>query len=240
MRPQRSLRPDLCDCVLEDRSLLASYIWKPLPFLPINNASNALVVPGFSTTGSSQGSSTVNSGANAYFLLLGINTNIYGLVGQSTVVVPTGFALALSSVVPPGAGPSGGLPITVGSGAEEASAAGGRASNRGYGANFNAGYATALNSLNSYGMNASPVGAMAASTSGDSSPDQSDMSAQGGTSGGSPSPSSRPEESPAPALGLPPIPGLTPAVSGPAQAAGPFPSPFQNPFSGPASGPANR
>jgi hypothetical protein len=234
MHRSLALRPDLCDCVLEDRTMPAGYVWTPMPFLPINNMSNALVVSGFSVSGG-MGSSTVNSGANAYFLMMGINTNIYGLVGQINVIVPPGYALGLSMWMPPGAGSLGGLSITVGSGADDASAGSIGSSHRGYGASFNAGYGTALTSLNGYGMSVSPVGAATASTSSSSSDTTSETGNTPSQANGGSSPQDAPNVGPGQFQG--PAGGFGAAMPAPGAFPNPMPSPFGN---GPGVGPAVR
>jgi len=166
MNLKHALRPDLDNCVLEDRALMAGYVWVPLPFMQVTT-SNQIAVSGFSMGGGPGSSGGSNPGANAYYLRMGINTNVYGLVGQSSVVVPSGFALTLSSVTPAGAGAAGNVGISVGSGAN-AGGGGSGAPNLvpGYSGSFSSGYGTSLNPSNNYGVSASPVGSIPVQTYG--------------------------------------------------------------------------
>lgn len=170
MTAKHALHPDLSHCVLEDRTLLAGYVWMPMPFIPINTATNSMVMTGFSAgSGGASTGSTVNPGANAYYLMYGINTNLYGLVGQSSVVVPGGYALSLSVLTPSGAAPSANLTATVGSGPNSAGnpgGSGGSALVTGYSGSFSSGYSTSLNNTNNYGATLSPVGSIPVNTYG--------------------------------------------------------------------------
>lgn len=164
MKVTHALRPNLDDCVLEDRALMAGYVWMPLPFMPITT-SNQISVSGFSMGGGPGSSGGSMPGASAYYLRMGINTNVYGLVGQNSIVVPSGFALSLSSVVPPGAGAAGNGSISVGSGAN-AGGSGVSGLVQGYGGAFSSGYSTSLNNTNNYGISTSPVGSIPVQTYG--------------------------------------------------------------------------
>lgn len=219
MPSQHSLRPDLNDCTLEARTLPAGYVWVVAPFFQINNLTNAFVVNGFSGA-NVRGSVIVNSVPNAYYQQLGINANIYGLVGQSAVVIPTGYLLGTSLWVPPGAASLGGLSITVGSGADEASSGAGPSRSGGYGASFNSGYSTSLSSLNSFGMLGSPLGSsnLSAYASSSSSGEATDSAASVENTTPPPMPSASPGQGPAAGV------GPTSGTQGPG--AGGFATPF--------------
>ncbi len=192
---RQAFHPDLFECQLETRVLPAGFVWMPMPFQPISPANNSIVMPGFSSaSGGATGAFGVNPGANAYYLMMGINTNIYGLVGQASVVIPSGYALSLGSFIAYGAGSTGGVSLTVGSGANASGqSAPASAPISGYGASFNSGYSTSLNTANNYGMTTSPVGSVPVNTySGENS---------------APDPSNPPAPTPAPVIEIPLMPG---------------------------------
>ncbi len=77
MRSRLALYPDLSDCILEDRTLMAgSPVPIPLPFMQYNSATNAWIVPGTSSSGSSTGGSALYPATAAFYIGQGIN--LYG------------------------------------------------------------------------------------------------------------------------------------------------------------------
>ena len=165
MSDRLALHPDLTDCELEDRTLMAYSA--SLPGLVFTTFGYVIITtpPGLnsnlnSISSSSSAGSSGSSGGNI--------SSGYGIAGFG----PTSYAIGNAvGVIPAGAGGGSGLgsPVSiaaqVGSGANgSGSSAGGTTTPGGaavgYGGAVSSGYNTGLNSTNNFGMTATPVGAV--------------------------------------------------------------------------------
>lgn len=146
--------PDLAECLLEDRALMAVVV-PTLPWL--------MVTSGFGPTGSGP---TGGAGLPNLPPLPGPQVASVGGAGSFTgaggagaspMVAGTLFAYYGLGYGSSGAGPTGN--VSIGSGANDAGGgAGPRAGGTaGYGASVNSGYGTSLSALNGYGMNSTLV-----------------------------------------------------------------------------------
>lgn len=162
MTSRLALRPDLNECVLEERRLLAAPGLSASPFIPSSAFSPSFIVPGFSVGSGSIGGQATYPGPSYFYILLGSSAG--GTVGNSVVsggrsVYGLGTVLGLPSV----AGP------TIGSGANSSGGRGGGGtfSNfSGYGGSFSSGYNFGLSSANNFGMSATPLGSIPVHTFG--------------------------------------------------------------------------
>jgi hypothetical protein len=181
------MRPNLAECILEDRALLALPIGlMPSQFIP-EAANNSFVIASFQAPGTVTSASA--PGPTFYYMLVGANSN-GGMVGSRIGggVSVYGIGLTVANAVSPG--------ITVGSGANGGGGGGGGSaapgSASGYGGAVSSGYNTALNATNNYGMGSSTaVGTGAAAATGysyDSGPVGRAPIAQDTSSGASGSP----------------------------------------------------
>jgi hypothetical protein len=157
MTSRLAFRPDLDECALEERALLALPGLGFPQFIPSSASSPAFVVSGFSTPGGSPGSGGSNPpGPQFYYLFVGVassstmggagtggGTSIYN--GGNTITAPS---------------------FTVGSASNSAQSGG-----AGFGASISSGYNTALSSANSFGMTTTPLGSITAHTYGNTLPD---------------------------------------------------------------------
>lgn len=177
-----ALRPDLDQCLLEDRALLAG---ASSPFYTLSG--NSLVVPTYGTapglgmgsnsgSGSSSGSSSgpstsgpsMSAGPQFYYYIPGSNfmsPGVMGLnIGGGTLSgfgnVRSGSASALRSSGGSGGGGGGG------GDSNGTGGAGGLANLSGYGANISSGFSFALSSQNNYGINAFTLGSVPVHTYG--------------------------------------------------------------------------
>src|SRR4051812_48224693 len=77
LKERLALHPDLSECVLEDRVLLAIEPGLyPSAFMQVNSSSNQLIVPGTSTSGGGgSGGGSVTPGPSFYYIFLGANGN---------------------------------------------------------------------------------------------------------------------------------------------------------------------
>lgn len=152
MNPRHALHPDLSECILEDRALLALPIGlMSSGFIPVAT-NNSFIVPALSTPGA--GSPGSMPGPSYYYLMVGTNGNS-GMVGSR---IGGGISIY-------GAGSqsnSAGAAVAVGSGANEGGGGGAGSFKNfsGFGGNISSGYNFALNITNNYGMAAAAVGSI--------------------------------------------------------------------------------
>jgi hypothetical protein len=159
------LRPDLNECLLEDRALLAYS-----PSIPgfIYSSSGWIVLtvpPGFNSAlnsfSSGSGSSFTSNGSAGGNIATSFNINGFG-TSSIQIGNNTGFS-ALAAVANRttsgggSAGPGGIAGSTMG-------ASGSPANATGYSSSFSSGNNTALNSSNNYGVTTSPVGSIPVQT----------------------------------------------------------------------------
>lgn len=164
MNHHLEFHPDLSECVLEDRALMAVIV-PSLPWLALTS--------GLNTGGTGPGSSSLSvqnlpplSGPPA--TSIGGNGSLYGpAAGTSITSSGAIFSYYGLGYGTGKAGPTGGAAI--GSGANDGSSGGGRAGTAtGYGSSVNSGYGTSLNALNGFGVGQSmpaAVGGMSFSAS---------------------------------------------------------------------------
>jgi hypothetical protein len=169
MRPARELHPDLAECVLEDRALLA---YGPgllgNAFFAYNPFSNQIVVPN-SGGGSGPGGSTSSPGPRFYNLLLGLSLSSSGALGPSSGGTLSVFSLSMTPSTSLGAGNSlvsgrtGNGSLGIGGGG----AGGGRSSvTSGFSSQFSSGFGFAIGSTNNYGMSPLALGSVPVHTYG--------------------------------------------------------------------------
>ena len=171
MSAQLALRPDLVDCVLEDRTLMATG-FMPAPFFLTSPFSNSFIIPG---TGGSSGPSGTGfatyPGLTLFNMALAgvtnyINSNILLGVsgGSSSSVSISNMGGALS-------GAGGGGAAVGGGGGGGGSASGDPSSTHGptlgYGANISTGFNFALSSANNFGVSATALGSVPVHSYGD-------------------------------------------------------------------------
>jgi len=164
-KERHALRPDLSECILEDRVLQAIEPGLyPSAFMAVNSASNQIIVPGTSSpSGGGSGGGSVIPGPSFYFILLGSNASSVSTgsrVGGSVSL----YSIANLRTLPAGAmvhtisgaaslnGGGGGGSVSSGGGGGDSGNAGGISNFGGYGASFSSGYGFALSSGNNYGM----------------------------------------------------------------------------------------
>jgi hypothetical protein len=158
MNPRHALRPDLTQCLLEDRALLALPIGLMPSQLLATASNNSLIVPGFGSPGSGSGGGTA-PGPSFFYLLIG-STGGSGLVGSRLGggVSVFGMSSTIGSAINVG--------ITVGSGASAGGGGGGGVGGlsnfSGFGGSISSGYNFALNSSNNFGMSGTAVGSIVA------------------------------------------------------------------------------
>ncbi len=158
MNSRLALRPDLDECALEERYLLAAPGLSASQFMPSSAFSPSFVVPGFSVgSGSSGGGPTTYPGPSFFYILLGAsggNASGIGLTsGARFSVYGLGSVLGLPTV----------QGAAVGSGANDSGGRGGGGtfSNfSGYGGSFSSGYNFGLSSSNNFGMSSTPLGSV--------------------------------------------------------------------------------
>jgi len=160
MLSKLALRPDLAECLLEDRTLL--YAGPGLyasQFIPSAGLTPSFVVSGFQSSSSSPGSSgNTSPGPQFFFLQIGLSSLSNGgvrLGGTASVfqppqVLPTVQGATIGSI--PGSGSGG--------------ATGGISATSGFGGSISSGYNTALSSANNFGMGPTALGSVAAHVSG--------------------------------------------------------------------------
>lgn len=147
---RHALRPDLEDCALEERCLLVyppGLI--PSPFLLVNSASNAMIVPGTSGPSSGgTGGSAQTPGPSFYNLTVGQS---FG--GSGGIVPQSGGTISVFNVNnthnPSFGGAAGG---GGGGGSSSTSSSSGVTSANGYGSSFSSGYSFGLSSTNNFGV----------------------------------------------------------------------------------------
>jgi hypothetical protein len=165
MHFSHALRPDLAECYLEDRTLLALPIGlMPSGFLP-NGTNNTFVVPGFQAPGTATAASA--PGPSYFYLLIGSSGNT-GVVGSRIGGGVSVFGLSQTTA-------NGVVPVTsVGSGANAGASGGGGGGSgsggAGYGGSVSSGYNTSLNQTNNFGMATASASAVPAGQSYDSGP----------------------------------------------------------------------
>jgi|GEM_PF-3142595 len=183
MRSRRDQHPDLNECALEDRILLAAPSQTPSQFLAMN--SGQLVAPGGSGAGGSSGGSSGNSvypgplfynynpvnNLNAFAVLGAVTggavTNGSGSsvfsIGLSNSVNGTASQLSSSAARTMSSGGGGG-----GDSGGGGNGTGGRAANpnSGFGGSFSSGFSFALNSANNFGMGTAALGSVPVHTFG--------------------------------------------------------------------------
>jgi len=157
MTSKLAVRPDLNECLLEDRTLL--YAGPGLyasQFIPSAGLTPSFVVSGFQVGSGSPGSGGATSpGPQFFYLQIGISSASNGgvrLGGSFSIfnppqALPTLQGPTIGSV--PGSGGAGGISNT-----------------SGYGGAISSGYNTALNSANNFGMGTTAVGSVTAHVSG--------------------------------------------------------------------------
>jgi hypothetical protein len=154
LRPRLALRPDLTECTLEDRVLMAyspsvpPVIWTTSGFIVLS------VPPGLSSALNNSPGSGGSSGGN-----MPTSFNISGF-GPSSLTIgnSTGY---------PSLNPSGGAGSSNvggggggGGGGSNSSPTPNPSNNGAFGGAFSSGYNTSLDSSNNYGMSTSPVGSI--------------------------------------------------------------------------------
>jgi len=141
-----ALRPDLEECLLEDRLLLYAPGLQASQFIPTGGFSPAFIVSGFSQSNSGPGSGGgVAPGPQYFYLTIGLASISNGgvrLGGTPNIYNP-------GSLLPSVQGPA------IGSGPGS-----------GQGSSISSGYNTALSSSNNYGMGPSALGSVTAHISG--------------------------------------------------------------------------
>jgi hypothetical protein len=146
MRRDNQFHPDLTDCVLEDRCLLALPPGlAPSPFMPVNSTTNQMIPLGSSVTGG--GGGPVSPGPTFFYIRLGVNLGGFGVAGSSLGGTVSIFGLNTRPTALGGGGGGGGGGGSVG----PARSGGGIL--RGFGSSFSSGFSFALSSLNNFGMN---------------------------------------------------------------------------------------
>lgn len=155
MNHRHALQPDLTQCVLEDRALMAIIGLTSPQFIP-NGSNNSFNVPGTSAPGT--GSQSLYPGPTYYYLLIGSNGN-NAIAGSRIGGAVSVYGLTTSSSTV-------GVPLTVGSGANDAHATGAGTFRNfgGFGGNISSGYNFALNITNNYGMSGTAIGSVAPHT----------------------------------------------------------------------------
>jgi hypothetical protein len=160
MNSRLALRPDLDECLLEDRTLLYAGVGLyASQFLSTTGFTPSFIVSGFQSPNSGPSAGNpIGPGPQWFYLQIGVNTTSNGGVragGSITIFQPPQVLPA-----PPGSG--------VGSGANDGSApaTGGLSAANGFGGTISSGYNTSLNSSNNFGMNPTAVGSVTAHVSG--------------------------------------------------------------------------
>jgi len=155
MQSRLALRPDLDECLLEDRTLL--YAGPGLyasQFIPSGGFSPAFVVSGFQVGNSGPGAGGATSpGPQFFYLQIGLNS-----ANNGGVRLGGSFSIFNApSALPTVQGPAiGSVPGSRGGGSNAS----------GYGGAISSGYNTALNSSNNFGMGPTAVGSITAHVSG--------------------------------------------------------------------------
>lgn len=161
MQSRLALHPDLNECRLEDRTLLAAPgQYTVAPFFQINPTSNQFIVPGTSTSGGS--STTV--GPQFFYLLIGVNSSGGGSFSIGSTVSVYGLARPAGN----------GANVSIGSGSNDSGGGGGSVGGLsnfgGQGGTFSSGYNTSLNITNNFGLSSNAVGSMPVHTFDNGSP----------------------------------------------------------------------
>lgn len=184
MRRQFEFHPDLSECLLEDRLLLALPPGlAPSPFMSINSATNQMVPSGTSGGGGSGGGGgggLVSPGPTYFYLRIGVNLGGMAQAGSSLGGTVSVFGLNTRATVSGGGGGGGGGGNSGGSGRN------GTGANSGFGANFSAGYSFALSSLNNFGTNFPTLGSVPVHTYGGGGDPVADAPANSNDSGNPP------------------------------------------------------
>src|SRR4051812_37202387 len=115
MKSRLALHPDLNECELEDRTLMAAPgQFSVAPFSPINPFTNQFIVAGANPGG--QGGGAVSPGPQFYYLLIGANANGGGSFSPGSAVSVYGVSRGATL---------GGGSVAIGSGANEQGGGGG-------------------------------------------------------------------------------------------------------------------
>jgi hypothetical protein len=183
MRRRLEFHPDLTECTLEERFLLALPPGLgPTPFMQINPQTNQIVPSGTSQSGGTGGLST--PGPSYYYLRLGANVG-FGVAGSSIGGTVSIFGLNNRPTATGGGGGGGG-------GDQGGGGNGTGGGNSGFGASFSSGFSFALNSANNFGTNTPTLGSVPVHTyggGGDPVPDSPvDPNAPGNAPEGNPNP----------------------------------------------------
>lgn len=162
MLSKLALRPNLAECLLEDRVLLYFAGLYASQFIPSAGLTPSFVVSGFQQSNSSPGSTgSTSPGPQYFFIQVGLSSLSNGGVragGTSAVFQPP-------QVIPTVAGATiGSIPGS--SSSSPGNATGGFSATTGYGGAISSGYNTALTSTNNFGMGTSALGSVAAHVSG--------------------------------------------------------------------------
>jgi hypothetical protein len=155
MRHER--RPDLSECILEDRCLLAFPPGLgPPQFLPVAS-NNTIILPNTSLGGATGGGGASMPGATFFYLFVGVSS------GGGAALAP-GATVSIFGLNANSASGSVAFGANVGSGANTGGGGGssssGLSSFAATGGAFSSGYNTSLNVSNNYGMSANPVGSI--------------------------------------------------------------------------------
>lgn len=186
MRSRLALRPDLWDCLLEDRCLMAT---GPSPFLPYSPSTNSLITPGSNSSGGGGGGG--GGGSATYpgptFFSYSVGNNFTssvtlassgmgsswvspGISGYRAQFIPfsiptspflgTGLATLMSRNGGGGGGSGGG------GGGNNATPGTTSSGFSGYGSAFSSGFNFALSPTNNYGMTPTTLGSVPVHTFG--------------------------------------------------------------------------
>ncbi len=152
------LRPDLEECLLEDRILMyAGPGLYPSQFIPTSGGTPSFVVSGFQSTNSTPGTAASTApGPQFFFLQIGAYTTTNGGIRAGGSLVIFNPPQVLPQLQGPGTG----------SGANDDNATGGAPTGLGFGGQISSGYNTSLNQTNNFGMSTTAVGSVAAHVSG--------------------------------------------------------------------------
>jgi hypothetical protein len=157
MTARHERRPDLSECILEDRCLLAFPPGLgPPQFLP-EASNNTIIVAGMSLGSPTGGGGASVPGQNFFYLFVGVSS------GGGAALAP-GASISIYGLGANSASSSVAFGANVGSGANTpgggGSASSGLSSFAATGGAFSSGYNTSLNISNNYGMSANPVGSI--------------------------------------------------------------------------------
>jgi hypothetical protein len=166
MNRHLEFHPDLEECLLEDRALMAVIV-PSLPWLTVTSGFGSGSGPG----GGASSISNLPPLPGPPVMSVGGMGSLVGMgtTNTSTMVSGTLFAFYGAGYNTASGGPSGGAAIGSGANASGGGGGGTPSTSVGYGATFNSGYSTSLNAQNSYGMGPSTA-AIGQTTSGNEAP----------------------------------------------------------------------